>query len=186
MTDETPDEVLAARAAGGDADAFRTIYERYRHMVFTLALRMTGSDADAEDLLQTAFLRVHRALPGFRGDSKLSTWLWRVTLSVALSERRSSRRRPAPLDVTEAPEPAASGPRPGDAAERRDEAAWVQRHLQSLPPRDRAILHLRYGLEKSFEEISEMMQIPAGTAKSLVFRAKAELRRNMERERDDL
>jgi RNA polymerase sigma-70 factor (ECF subfamily) len=182
VTDETPDEVLATRAAAGDAQAFGTLYGRYRKMVYTLALRTLGTDADAEDALQDTFLRVHRALPKFRGDSKLSTWIWRVALSVSLSSRRSRRRAPAPADdagAAEAPDP---GPSSEDAAAARDEAAMLRRHLEELPRRDRAILHLRYHEEKSFEEISDLLGLPVGTAKSLVFRAKAELRRNMERD----
>jgi RNA polymerase sigma-70 factor (ECF subfamily) len=181
VTDETSDEALAARAAGGDADAFRVIYERYRTMVYTLALRMTGKDADAEDVLQAAFLRVHRALPRFRGESKLSTWIWRVAMSVALTDRRSKARAPTSIEDVAA-EPASGGPSPDESAAAGDDAAFLRRHLEALPRRDRALLHLRYQEGKSFEEISELMQTPVGTLKSLVFRAKAELRRNMERD----
>ncbi len=183
LTDETSDEALAVRATGGDAEAFRVLYERYRKMVYNLALKTLGTDADAEDALQRTFLRVHQSLPSFRGDSKLSTWIWRVALSVALTEHRSRRRRPAaPLGDSEGTEPASSAPSPADAAAAQDDAALLRRHLEALPRRDRAILHLRYQEGKSFEEISQLMELPVGTAKSLVFRAKAELRRNMERD----
>jgi len=182
VTDETPDEALATRAAAGDAHAFGTLYSRYRKMVYTLALRTLGSDADAEDALQETFLRVHRALPRFRGDSKLSTWIWRVALSVALTQRRTRKRAAASIDDAGAAEPADAGPSGDDAAAARDDAEMLRRHLEELPRRDRAILHLRYHEDRSFEEISELMDVPVGTAKSLVFRAKAELRRNMERD----
>ena len=182
MTDETPDEALATRAAAGDAHAFGTLYSRYRKMVYTLALRTLGTDADAEDALQETFLRVHRALPRFRGESKLSTWIWRVALSVSLTQRRSKKRRPASIEDVKNAEPADASPSSEDSAAARDDAAMLRRHLDELPRRDRAILHLRYHEEKSFEEISELMDVPVGTAKSLVFRAKAELRRNMERD----
>lgn len=186
MTDETPDEALAIRAAAGDAHAFGTLYVRYRKMVYTLALRTLGTDADAEDALQETFLRVHRALPRFRGESKLSTWIWRVALSVALTERRSRKRAAASIENVKTAEPAATGPSSEDAAAARDDAAMLRRHLEELPRRDRAILHLRYTEGKSFEEISDLMDLPVGTAKSLVFRAKAELRRNMERDGHEL
>ncbi len=187
MSDETSstdvdDDVLAARAAAGDGEAFRVLYDRYRKMVFTLALRTSGSEAAAEDVLQETFLRVHRALPKFRGDSKLSTWIWRVALSVGLTEKKSAGRRARLLDDVSPAEPASHGPAPDAPMIAGDEAAWVRRHLEALPRRDRAILHLRYGEGRSFEEVAEMMQMPVGTAKSLVFRAKAELRRNMERD----
>lgn len=183
LTDETTDESLAARAAGGDDEAFRTLYFRHRTMVHSLSRKLVG-DADAEDVLQQAFLRVHRALPRFRGESKLSTWIYQVALSTALTARKRRSREPGALDVSESVEPAASGPSPGESAAARDEAAWVRRHLEALPRRDRAILHMRYQEGRPFEEIARILEVPVGTAKSLVFRAKAELRRNMERERD--
>lgn len=182
MTDETSDEALAARAAAGDAEAFRALYVRYRTMVFTLALRTLGNEADAEDALQQAFVRVHRALPGFRGESKLSTWIWQVAASVALSQRRARRPAAAAIDDLGADEPRADDPAPDAAAAAEDDAALLRRHLAALPRRDRTILHLRYTENRSFEEIGTILGMPVGTAKSLVFRAKAELRRNLERD----
>jgi RNA polymerase sigma-70 factor (ECF subfamily) len=182
VTDETSDEALAASAAAGDAEAFRALYVRYRTMVFTLALRTLGNEQDAEDALQQAFLRVHRALPGFRGESKLSTWIWQVAASVALSQRRRRRPPAAALDELGEEEPQAADAAPDAAAVADDDAALLRRHLAALPRRDRAILHMRYSEGRSFEEIGRMLGMPVGTAKSLVFRAKAELRRNMERE----
>jgi RNA polymerase sigma-70 factor (ECF subfamily) len=182
VNDETPDEALAVRAATGDAEAFRALYDRHRNMIYTLALRMTGSDADAEDVLQQTFLRAYRALPRFRGDSKFTTWLWRVAVSAALTERKSKSRAASPVDDAAFEGRAAAGPSPDDAAEATDEASMLRGHLEALPRRDRALLHMRYQEGKSFEEISDLMEMPVGTLKSLVFRAKAELRRNMERD----
>lgn len=179
MTEEVPDEELAARAAAGDAAAFGRIYDRYRTMVYTLAVRTLGSEADAEDALQQTFLRVHRGLARFRGDSKLSTWIWQVALSAALTARRG-RRASASLDDAHATEPADPRPGPAEAAAAGDDASLLRRHLERLAPRDRAILHMRYQEGKPFEEIAAILGMPVGTAKSLVFRAKAELRRNLE------
>ncbi len=182
MNEEAPDEALAARAAAGDADAFRALYERHRNMIYTLALRMTGADADAEDVLQQTFLRAWRALPRFRAESKFTTWLWRVAVSAALTDRKSKSRAAPAVDDAAFEGRAASGPSPEDASAAADDASILRRHLEALPRRDRALLHMRYQEGKSFEEIAELMQTPVGTLKSLVFRAKAELRRNMERD----
>lgn len=182
MTDETPDEALAARAASGDADAFRALYDRHRTMIYTLALRMTGADADAEDVLQQTFLRAYRALPRFRGESKFTTWLWRVAVSAALTDRKSKARATPAVDDAALDGRAAPGPPPSADAESADDAAMLRAHLAALPRRERALLHMRYQEGKSFEEISDLMDMPVGTLKSLVFRAKAELRRNMERD----
>jgi len=182
LTDQTTDEVLAVRAATGDAEAFRALYDRHRNMIYNLALRMTGADADAEDVLQQTFLRAHRALPRFRGDSKFTTWLWRVAVSAALTDRKAKSRVASPVDDAAFEGRAAAGPSPDESAAAEDDAAMLRGHLAALPRRDRALLHMRYQEGKSFEEISDLMDMPVGTAKSLVFRAKAELRRNMERD----
>lgn len=92
------DEVLAARAAAGDAGAFEAIVERYQARVYRLACRLT-SDTDAPDVLQETFLQVYRHLPSFRGESQFGTWLYRIATNAALMHRRASARRPSePLD----------------------------------------------------------------------------------------
>src|SRR6267142_3276719 len=92
---ETSDETLAARAAAGDEPAFEALVIRYQARVFRLARRLTGNDGDAQDSLQDAFLQVHRHLPSFRGESRFSTWLYRIATNAALMLRRSRGRRPA-------------------------------------------------------------------------------------------
>src|SRR5215470_2507901 len=87
------DEMLAARAAAGDATAFEGIVGRYQGRVFRLACRLT-SDTDAPDVLQETFLQVYRYLPSFRGDSQFGTWLYRITINSALMHRRARARRP--------------------------------------------------------------------------------------------
>lgn len=95
---ESSDEVLAARAAAGDAAAFEAIVDRFQARVFRLACRLT-SDTDAPDILQETFLQVYRHLPSFRGESQFGTWLYRIATNAALMHRRASARRPSePLD----------------------------------------------------------------------------------------
>ena len=86
---ETSDETLAARAAAGDEPAFEALVIRYQARVFRLARRLTGNDGDAQDALQDAFLQVHRHLPSFRGESRFSTWLYRIATNAALMLRRA-------------------------------------------------------------------------------------------------
>jgi len=96
---ESADEALAARAAAGDDSAFEQIVRRYQARIFRLACRLT-SDTDAPDVLQETFLQVYRHLPSFRGESRFSTWLFRITTNAALMHRRTRARRPAePLDA---------------------------------------------------------------------------------------
>lgn len=93
-TVEPSDETLAARAAAGDDHAFEAIVERYQGRAYRLACRLT-SDTDAPDVLQEAFLQVHRHLPSFRGESQFGTWLYRIVTNAALMHRRARARRPA-------------------------------------------------------------------------------------------
>jgi RNA polymerase sigma-70 factor, ECF subfamily len=95
---ESNDEALAARAAAGDDHAFEAIVERFSVRVFRLAGRLT-SETDAPDVLQETFLQVHRNLKTFRGESRLSTWIYRIATNASLMHRRARSRRPAePLD----------------------------------------------------------------------------------------
>lgn len=92
---ETSDETLAARAAAGDEPAFEALVARYQARVYRLACRLTGNDGDAPDALQETFLQVYRNLASFRGDSRFSTWLFRIASNAALMQRRARARRPA-------------------------------------------------------------------------------------------
>jgi RNA polymerase sigma-70 factor (ECF subfamily) len=92
---EPTDEALAVRAAAGDEVAFEVIVRRYQGRVFRLASRLTGSEADAGDVLQETFLRAYRGLPSFRGASRFGTWLYRIATNAALAHRRARSRRPS-------------------------------------------------------------------------------------------
>src|SRR5205823_11217502 len=91
MLDE---ELIVRRAAAGDAEAFRTLFLRHRSDVARLVYRMLNAPSDLEDVVQEVFVQVFRSLKDFRGQSKLSTWLHRVTVNVVLMHRRSARSRP--------------------------------------------------------------------------------------------
>jgi len=95
---EPGDELLAAQAAAGDDRAFEQLVSRYEARIFRLACRLT-SETDAPDVLQETFLQVYRSLRTFRGDSRFSTWLYRIATNAALMNRRARARRPSePLD----------------------------------------------------------------------------------------
>jgi len=93
LSSEPSDEAVAARAAGGDDHAFELIVRRYQARVFRLAGRLT-SETEAPDVLQDVFLQVYRHLPRFRGESRFSTWLYRIATNASLMHRRASARRP--------------------------------------------------------------------------------------------
>lgn len=162
--------------------------EKSAELVFNLALRLTGNKADAEDLAQDALLRALKALPRFRGESQISTWVYRITVNTWKNRVRSEKRRAFWQTVSfgilgggedgdePAFEPAADEP-PLDAdLAKREGSAVVQKALMQLEENDRAIVILREIEERSYEEIAEALELPAGTVKSRLFRARAKLK----------
>jgi RNA polymerase sigma-70 factor (ECF subfamily) len=155
--------------------------------VYALALRLTGNRADAEDLAQDALLRAVRALPGFRGDSRASTWAYRITVNTWKNRVRAERRRKFWRTVTlglvsgndgeeKTTDIRADEPPLDSELEKSEEAAAVQNALLQLDDEDRAIVVLREINEQSYEDIGAALNLPQGTVKSRLFRARAKLK----------
>ncbi len=156
--------------------------------VYNLALRLTGNRADAEDLAQDALLKAVRALPGFRGESKASTWAYRITLNAWKSLLRARRRRAfwrtATLGLVDGGADAPASDPPADAGlESAERCAAVRRALAELDDDGRAIVVLRELEEKSYEEIGALLGLPPGTVRSRLFRARARLKALLEETR---
>lgn len=157
-------------------------------LVFNLALRLTGNRADAEDLAQDALLRALRALKGFRGESRASTWAYRITVNTWKNRVRSEKRRAFWKTVTlgfygkdedgedEFRDVKADEPALDYGLEKTEKSAGVQQALLELEEDDRAIVVLREIEERSYEEIGELLDLPQGTVKSRLFRARAKLK----------
>jgi RNA polymerase sigma-70 factor (ECF subfamily) len=172
-----PDEAqLIARAAGGDADAFRQLYEAHREKVARLAYRVLGGHRDLEDVVQEVFVQVHKSLPDFRGQSKFGTWLHRVTVNVVLMHRRAARSRPTfseavPEDRVASP----NSPAPDEDTERRERIRAFGRLLDRLADKKRIVfvLHELEGLAPS--EIAQVVGAPVLTVRTRLFYARREL-----------
>jgi len=172
------DRDIVHRCRRGDVGAFEEMYKRYGSRLYTVAYRITGSAADAEDLVQDIFLQVYRRLDSFRGEAALGTWLHRLAVNACLDFVRSKQGRrqrltdtAEDLDALQAP---AAGPwRPDAALDRMD----LERAISRLPPSYRRafLLHDVEGLEH--HEVGEALGIAEGTSKSLVFKARTRLRR---------
>jgi len=184
--------VLAIRA--GDPDAWTRLIERYQVRVFSVCVRMVRDRELANDLTQDAFIKIIKGLDTFDERAKLSTWVYRVTMNVCLSKLRSEKlRRHASLETL------AAGP--GKDQERRSELGFAQVRepgaergveddeerermlaaLEVLSEEHRAILVLRDGRGLEYEQIADALDIPIGTVRSRLFRARAALRQAMER-----
>ena len=171
------DRDVVARCRRGEIGAFEELYKRYGSRVYTVAYRMTGSAADAEDLVQDVFLQAYRRLDSYRGEAALGTWLHRLAVNACLDYVRSKQGRRQRvtdamenLDALEAP---AAGPwRAGAELDRLD----LERAIAQLPPSYRRafLLHDVEGLEH--HEVGAVLGIAEGTSKSLLFKARTRLR----------
>jgi RNA polymerase sigma-70 factor, ECF subfamily len=170
MPGRPSDARLVKRASRGDRDAFGDLVARHRDRVWAIALRMCRDPEDAEDVLQETFLSAWRSIGRFGGRSEVSTWLYRIAVNKSY-DQIGRRRESATLD--EQNEPAA----PIDAGEQRERRVAIERALQTLTPEFRAVAVLCDILGLTPAEAAEIVEIPEGTAKSRLFRARAELAR---------
>ncbi len=162
---------LVRRSAVGDQDAFRELVERHEGRVYRLALRLLGDPRAAEETAQDAFVRLYGALDSFRGDSRLSTWLHRVTVNLCRDEQRRAQRaeRFVELDVAEPRLVVVSGDEAGEL-ERAESSARVEAALARIPEAQREAIVLRYLGELSYAEIAEATGVSANTVASRVYR----------------
>ena len=166
----------------------REFLDANAELVFNLSLRLTGNRCDAEDLAQDALLRALRALPGFRGESLLSTWAYRITVNAWKNRVRAEKSRAfwktisfgalgGDKDGDEAGfEPKADDPPLDAALEMEEKNAMVQNALMELDGDDRAIVILREIEDHSYEDIGRALGLAQGTVKSRLFRARAKLK----------
>jgi RNA polymerase sigma-70 factor, ECF subfamily len=176
MSDPSDDE-LVAQCRAGDDQAFAELVRRYQHIVFGLIVRTVGDRSRAEDLAQDVFLRIHRGLPYFRGQAKLSTWIYRIVLNLCTQERSSRRPHMIPLDASAEAGRTPLDPGGPDPAfsdlELRDR---LQKAMARLPARYRVLVAAHYLKGVRYEDIAEAMDLPLGTVKTHLYRAKAQLR----------
>jgi RNA polymerase sigma-70 factor (ECF subfamily) len=172
-----PDATLVQRAQSGDPDAFSDLVRRHQHMVFNVAYRFMRDTALAEDMAQESFVKAFRLIKGFRGDCSFSTWMYRVTCSVCLTElNRRKRRGEVELGPQHLKE-LSVGP-----AENIDLPEHIRRCVSKLPDRYATIITLYYLKGVSYDEIADVLRIPMGTLKTWMFRARKQLRNIVEKE----
>jgi RNA polymerase sigma-70 factor, ECF subfamily len=172
------DAALVEAAQGGDREAFGQLVVRYQDRLFNTLLRVAGSAEDAADATQEALVQAYVKLDSFRGASQFYTWLYRIAMNIALSRRR--RRRPTrSIDQAkelQGAEPVDGGASPEEALAAGERVAQVQAALDDLGEDHRAIMVLREIDGRSYEEIGEILQLPVGTVRSRLFRARLQLR----------
>ncbi|MBK3775585.1 RNA polymerase sigma factor [Azospirillum sp. YIM DDC1] len=167
------DEVLMARIRAGDQAAYRTLVHRHLKRAYALARRMSGSDAEAEDIAQDAFLQVWQRRGHWTDEgAKFTTWLYRVVVNRCIDHKR----RPAGEDLDSVPEPPDHAPDAVTHIQRRQVAARLRDAQDRLPPQQRAALALCYNEGLSSAEVATIMQISVTAVESLLKRARQQLR----------
>jgi len=171
------DKRLAQLAGQGDQDAFARLVERYTGMVYHLAVQRVGNHHDAEEIAQAVFFKAWQALPNFRGDAAFSTWLYRMTVNAATDHLRQKGRRETPLslDDPDLPQTADLSPGPAEAVQEAERREALNQAIHALPDQSRTVLLLREFEGLSYEEIAQALELPIGTVRSRLARARAAL-----------
>jgi RNA polymerase sigma-70 factor (ECF subfamily) len=184
------DAALLARLRAGERAAFEELVSAYQPLVYELAYRLLGDPEEARDVAQETFLKVYRHVGGFRGDSGLKTWLYRIAVNQASNHRRwwhrRRKRETVSLDVPEVGQASTLGERiasgsasPEQVALRRERERRVMAALETLKHDFRVAVVLRDVQELSYEEIAEALEISVGTVKSRIARGREELRKRL-------
>src|SRR6266850_2697267 len=174
---------LVERCRRGDEGAFQELVDRYKTLVFALIARTVQDRSRAEDLAQEVFLRIHRGLPYFRGEARLSTWIYRIVANVCVQEQTRPRAAAANVSlddqrVSARVTPSAADRQFGDL-ELRDR---LEKAIARLPSHYRLLIAAHYLQGVRYEDLAEALELPLGTVKTQLYRAKQQLRRTLETE----
>jgi RNA polymerase sigma-70 factor (ECF subfamily) len=180
------DHRLIAECLGGKTDAFGLLVRRYQDRLYNTVFRLVSNAEDALDVVQEAFLNAYQSLENFKGDSLFFTWLYRIAVNAAISHRRKQRvllRIDGGANGEAAHEPIDPSDlsRPGHALEQAEQEQRVQQALARLSPEHRAVLVMKDMEGQKYEEIAEVLQVPVGTIRSRLHRARLELRELLEK-----
>ena len=181
------DEELVARAQGGDVESFNQLILRWERPIYALAYRVIGREEDARDVCQDAFLRAYRALPGFKGQAKFSSWLYRIALNLCRDWIRRQRRAPVsqlPEDVDASELAAETGPVESieEVVARRELSASVEEAMSVLSEDQRTAIILKEYHGMTFQEIADMQGCPLSTVKTRLYQGLSLLRRRLEQQ----
>ena len=186
------DQALATRITARDGAAFEALMRRHNSRLFRVARAILKDDAEAEDVLQEAYLDAYRNMSQFRGDAQLSTWLVRIVANRALMRLRQSKRERVVVPISETssgggpprdyPDPSAESPT--QTIQRAEIRRLLERRIDELPLTFRAVFVLREIEELSAEEVATCLGIPSSTVRTRLFRARALLREALARDLD--
>ncbi|CAB1367551.1 RNA polymerase sigma factor [Denitratisoma oestradiolicum] len=191
MHPQSSDIELARSIAAGDHDAFKVLMRRHNQTLYRTARSILRNDGEAEDVVQEAYLLAYRSIQGFRGDAKLSTWLIRIVVNLAI--RRKQRQRRDGEVFTDVPDASDEGARdmgethgcnPEATASNNELRQMLEAHIDRLPDMYRQVFVLRGIEELNVEETAEVLGIPEATVRTRFFRARHTLREGLAKDID--
>jgi len=181
---DVEDQIFVERSLQGEQQAFEQLVKRYQKSIYNLAYRMTGSREDAEDLTQETFLRAYAKLSTFQVGRQFSPWLFRIASNLCINLKNRQKRREASLDSLREHKKAQSlffdtSSNALFQMERHQLRMQLQQEILALPVRYRLVFTLRYLEEHSCRDIAEMLNMPEGTVKTYLFRARRILKEKL-------
>jgi RNA polymerase sigma-70 factor (ECF subfamily) len=182
------DEELVARSKTGDMESFNQLVKRWERPIFALAYRTLGREEDARDVTQETFLRAFRALAGFKGDAKFSSWLYRIALNLCRDWMRKGRRAPIVqipegVEVEQLAAERQQTESVEDLAARAELSRGVAAAMEKLPPEQRQAIILKEYHGLTFQEIADLMRCPLSTVKTRVYQGLSTLRKQLGEQR---
>ncbi len=170
------DQVYINKILNGDTNAFTVLVDRYKDLVFTLALRMVKNREEAEEVSQDTFIKVYNSLNRFKGDSKFSTWIYRVAYNTCLDRLKKNNRQEYTVAIDEYTEHQVKTLENAlDALEEQEKQLAIKKCLEMLPSEDSFILTLYYFEELSLDEISKITGLKPNNVKVKLFRSQKKL-----------
>lgn len=188
------ENILIKQAQNGDADAFQELVERYKKIVYYFAYDLTGHHENAEDLSQEVFIKTFRSLKSFRGDAKLSSWLYRITVNTLINQKRKKNYKLQTVQESLEEERLymqsvinkPNNINPEKSAETALLQKYLQQALEKLSIRERSVFILRHYHDLKIKEIGDTLKLSPGTVKSYLFRAVKKLQKSLAFYRQDL
>lgn len=179
---------LIQQLRAGDEGAFKSLVANYQDLVYNTAVGIVQNSEDAEDVAQEVFIQVYRSIDQFKGDARLSTWIYRITTTKALDHIRSRKRKKRFAFITslfgpndELVHEPVDFQHPGVTLDRKEQAALLFRMIEQLPENQKVAFTLHKTEELSYQEIADVMQLSVSAVESLLFRARQNLRKLLEK-----
>lgn len=183
------DQELIAACLRGNHAPFGELVRRYQDRLYNTVYRLVGCAEDAQDVVQDTFLHAYRSLDSFKGDALFFTWLYRIAVNTAISLKRKRKRvlvriADADPDLSIDPADPSELARPGHALEQAEQEQRLHRALLRLSTEHRVVLVMKELEGQSYEQMAELLQVPIGTIRSRLHRARLELRELLEQDEE--